>query len=85
MAISHINDKDIENEPLHTDFIMPISFEYLISHNINFDIAVIKNVGSNHEPKLIYINSMLNYLLSTLESYKLVFLLCHFYRNVARA
>ena len=60
-------------------------FEYLIGHNIDFDMAVLKNAGVTHEPKLICTNAMANYLLPTLESHKLVSLLYHFHRYVARA
>ena len=85
MAISHICDEDVADEPPHTDFRLPSSVEYLIGHNIDFDMAVLKNAGVTHEPKLICTNSMANYLLPTLESHKLVSLLYHFHRDIARA
>ena len=85
MAISHICDEDVANEPPHTDFRLPNSVEYLIGHNIDFDMAVLKNAGVTHEPKLICTNAMANFLLPTLESHKLVSLLYHFHRDIARA
>ena len=85
MAISHICDEDVADEPPHTAFRLPSSVEYLIGHNIDFDMAVLKNAGVAHTPKLICTNAMANYLLPTLESHKLVSLLYHFHRNIARA
>ena len=85
MAISPICNEDVADEPPHTDFRLPKSVEYLIGHNIDFDMAVIKNAGVTHTPKLICTNAMANFLLPTLESHKLVSLLYHFHRNIARA
>ena len=84
MAISHICDEDVVDEPPHTDLRLPSSVEYLIGHNIDFDMAVLKNAGVTHTPKLICTNAMANYLLPTLESHKLVSLLYYFHREVAR-
>lgn len=72
------------DEPLHTDFRLPDSIEHLIGHNIDFDMAVLKNAGVSHTPKLICTNAMANFLLPTLESHKLVSLLYHFHRDIAR-
>jgi exodeoxyribonuclease X len=85
MATSHICDEDVADEVPHTDFRLPNSVEYLIGHNIDFDMAVLKNAGVTHRPKLICTNAMANFLLPTLESHKLVSLLYHFHRDVARA
>jgi len=84
MAISHICDEDVADEPPHTDFRLPNNVEYLIGHNIDFDMAVLKNAGVSHTPKLICTNAMANFLLPTLESHKLVSLLYHFHRDIAR-
>ena len=84
MAISHICDEDVADEPPHTDFRLPSSVEYLIGHNIDFDMAVLKNAGVTHIPKLICTNAMANFLIPTLESHKLVSLLYHFHRDIAR-
>ena len=67
MAISHICDEDVADEPPHTDFMLPNSVEYLIGHNIDFDMAVLKNAGVTHTPNLICTNAMANCLLPTLE------------------
>ena len=85
MAISHICDEDVADEPPHTDFRLPNSVEYLIGHNIDFDMAVLKNVGMTHTPNLICTNAIANLLLPTLESHKLVSLIYHFHRDIARA
>ncbi|MGP5174365.1 3'-5' exonuclease [Psychrobacter immobilis] len=84
MAISHICDEDVVDEPPHTDFRLPNSVEYLIGHNIDFDMAVLKNAGVTHEPQLICTNAMANFLFPTLESHKLVLLLYSFHRDVTR-
>tara|TARA_R110002049_G_scaffold69998_2_gene181096 strand:+ start:4742 stop:5320 length:579 start_codon:yes stop_codon:yes gene_type:complete len=84
MAISHICDDDVADEPPHTDFRLPNNVEYLIGHNIDFDMAVLKNAGVSHTPKLICSNAMANFLLPTLGSHKLVSLLYHFHRDIAR-
>jgi exodeoxyribonuclease X len=85
MTISHICDEDVANEPPHTDFRLPSSVDYLIGHNIDFDLAVLKNAGVTHAPNLICTNAMANFLLPMLESHKLVSLLYYFHRDVARA
>ncbi len=84
MAISHICDEDVADQPPHTDFKLPSSVEYLIGHNIDFDMAVLNNAGVTHTPKLICTFAMATYLLPTLDSHKLVALLYHFHRDVAR-
>lgn len=48
-------------------------------------MAVLKNAGVFHTPKLICTHAMANFLLPTLESHKLVSLLYHFHRDIARA
>lgn len=48
-------------------------------------MAVLKNTGVTHTPNLICTNAIANFLLPTLESHKLVSLLYHFQRDIARA
>ena len=84
MATSHICDEDVANEPPHTDFRLPSSVKYLVGHNIDYDMQVLKNAGVTHTPKLICTKAMSNFLLPTLESHTLVALLYHFHRDVAR-
>lgn len=84
MATSHICAEDVVNETPHTDFRLPSSVEYLIGHNIDFDMQVLKNAGVTHTPKLICTFAMASYLLPTLDSHKLVALLYHFHRDIAR-
>lgn len=84
MATSHICDEDVAQEPPHTEFRLPSSVQYLVGHNIDFDMAVLKNAGVTHTPKLICTKAMSSYLLPTLESHKLVSLLYYFHCQVAR-
>lgn len=85
MATSHICDEDVANETPHTAFKLPTSVQYLIGHNIDFDMQVLKNAGVTHTPKLICTQAMASHLLPTLDSHKLVSLLYYFHRDVARA
>ena len=60
MAISHICDEDVANELPHTDFRLLSNVEYLIGHNIDFDMTVLNNAGVTRIPKLICTNAMAN-------------------------
>ena len=62
MAISHICGGDVADELPHTDFRLASSVKYLIGHNIDFDVGVLKIASVTHEPKLICTNAMANYL-----------------------
>jgi exodeoxyribonuclease X len=84
MATSHICDEDVANETPHTEFKLPSSVDYLIGHNIDYDMQVLKNAGVTHTPKLICTQAMVSHLLPTLESHKLVALLYHFHKDIAR-
>ena len=85
MAISHICNEDVAGELPHTDFRPPNSVDYLIGHNIDFDMTVLKNAGVTHIPKLICTNAMAIFILSTLENHKLVSLLYYSHRDITRA
>jgi len=85
MATSHICEGDIANETPHTEFRLPSSVEYLVGHNIDFDMQVLNNAGVTHTPKLICTFAMAAHLLPTLDSHKLVALLYYFHRDVARS
>ncbi|WP_296404389.1 3'-5' exonuclease [Psychrobacter sp.] len=84
MATSHICDEDVAHETPHTDFKLPSNVLYLIGHNIDFDMQVLKNAGVKHTPKLICTKAMSNFLLPSLESHTLVALLYYFHRRIAR-
>ncbi|MFC6203758.1 MULTISPECIES: 3'-5' exonuclease [Psychrobacter] len=84
MAISHICEEDIANESPHTDFKLPSNVEYLVGHNIDFDMQVLHNAGVTHTPKLICTFAMASHLLPALDSHKLVSLLYYFHRDIAR-
>lgn len=58
MAAHHILDSDVADKPLHTTFKMPRIDErpvqYIIGHNIDYDIAVLNRCGVNTtDPKTI--------------------------------
>ena len=45
MAVHHILESDIENQPLYTSFKLPLSTQYIIGHNIDYDINAIARCG----------------------------------------
>ncbi len=51
MATSHICDEDVAQEPPHTEFRLPSSVQYLVGHNIDFDMAVLKKCWCNSHPE----------------------------------
>lgn len=66
MTISHNCNEDAADELSHTDFILPSRVEYLIEHNIDFDIGVFKNAGVTHILNLACTNATANFLLPIL-------------------
>ena len=38
MAVHHILESDLQNQPLYTSFELPTSTQYIIGHNIDYDI-----------------------------------------------
>ena len=85
MAILHVCNEDLAGEPPYTDFRLHNIVDYLTGHNIDFDMTFLKNADMTHTPKLICTNAMANFILSTLKSHKLVSLLYHSQRDIARA
>ncbi|MHA3052493.1 3'-5' exonuclease [Acinetobacter sp. ANC 4640] len=45
MAVHHILENDIADKPSHTTFKLPESAQYIIGHNIDYDIEAIKRCG----------------------------------------
>lgn len=45
MAVHHILDADLEDQPSYTDFSLPQETIYIIGHNIDYDIAAIQRCG----------------------------------------
>lgn len=45
MAVHHIIDADVENCPHHMTVQLPEGIEYIIGHNIDYDIAVLRRSG----------------------------------------
>lgn len=84
MAVSHICDEDVSKEEPHTDFKLPDNVNYMIGHNVDFDMLAIKNTGSTHKPKLICTLALSRFLLPELESHKLTALLYYFQKDFAR-
>lgn len=41
MAVHHILDSDIQDKPLYTNFELPEGVEYIVGHNISYDITAI--------------------------------------------
>lgn len=53
MAVHHILESDLVNQPHYTTFQLPSSVEYIIGHNIDYDIQAIARCGidtSNLKP-----------------------------------
>jgi exodeoxyribonuclease X len=74
MAVHHIVDEDLENSPPYTEFKFPmhINVEYLIGHNIDYDIAAVNRAGIvTTGIKSICTLAMARYLWPTLESHNL--------------
>lgn len=84
MATSHICKEDVEKCAPHTDFILPKSVNYLIGHNIDYDMKAINNTGNTHQPKLICTLAMARFLVPELDSHKLTALLYRFRYQTAR-
>ena len=56
MAVTHIHDDELVNEPSHRDVIQHVvndSVSYVIGHNIDYDMRVIGNAGVNRQFKRI--------------------------------
>lgn len=74
MAVHNIIDEDLENCPLSSEFKFPegAQVEYLIGHNINYDIEAVNRAGIvTSEIKGICTLAMARHLWPKLESYKL--------------
>ena len=45
MAVHHILESDLENQPHYKTFKLPDTTTYIIGHNIDYDIAAIARCG----------------------------------------
>lgn len=45
MAVHHILESDLENQPFYTDFQLPEDTTYIIGHNIDYDLRTIERCG----------------------------------------
>lgn len=79
MAVHHIVDEDLVKCPSFTKFKMPKDdVEYLIGHNIDYDIAAIQRAGTDATGiKAICTLAMARYMWPTLESHNLTALAYH--------
>lgn len=62
MATHHITNEDVADCPPHTDFKLPDGVEFIIGHNIGFDLNVLKSCGPMPEVKSICTLAMSQYL-----------------------
>ncbi|RZG71874.1 3'-5' exonuclease [Acinetobacter wuhouensis] len=50
MAVHHILESDIAGKPFYTTFKLPDDVQYIIGHNIDYDIEAISKCGVNTKP-----------------------------------
>lgn len=83
MAVHHILDEDLEKCPSYTCFKMPKDdVQYLIGHNIDYDIAALNRVGTvTANIKSICTLAMARYLWPSLETHNLTALAYHISSN----
>lgn len=79
MAVHHIVDEDLVKCPSFTKFQMPkADVQYLIGHNIDYDIAAIQRAGTDTTGiKAICTLAMARYIWPTLEEHNLTALAYH--------
>lgn len=53
MAVHHILDQDVQGQPLYTSFTLSAEVEYIIGHNIDYDIRALKRSGVDQPLKPI--------------------------------
>lgn len=51
MSVHHILESDIANKPIYSTFRLPAGVEYIIGHNIDYDIAAIRRCDPSIEVK----------------------------------
>lgn len=72
LAVHHILDSDVADCPPHTSFRVPAGVEYIIGHNIDFDLAAIARSGVEIAPfKAICTLALSRHLWPTAESHTL--------------
>ncbi|WOE31952.1 MULTISPECIES: 3'-5' exonuclease [unclassified Acinetobacter] len=49
MAVHHILESDIAGKPFYTTFILPNDVQYIVGHNIDYDIEAIQKCGVDTE------------------------------------
>ncbi|EOR05002.1 3'-5' exonuclease [Acinetobacter tandoii] len=84
MAVHHIVDEDLENCPSFNEFKFPVQIntEYLIGHNIDYDIAAVNRAGTVTKGiKTICTLAMSRYLWPTLDAHNLSAMALHISPN----
>ncbi len=74
MAIHNILDEDVADKPLHTTFRLDPDIEYLVGHNIDYDLKVLRKCGITQHFRVIDTCSMARILLPNAPGYKLAIL-----------
>lgn len=75
MAVHHITDEDVADEPHHTTFRLPTCVEYVIGHKVDYDIEVVKRCGEMPEVKAICTLALSRRLLPSSDTHTLTGLL----------
>lgn len=85
MAIHHIIPDDLANKPLYTTFRLPQDAEYIIGHNIDYDIEAMARCGQpTTHLKPICTLAITRALWPNLESHNLSALSYHFSKDLAK-
>lgn len=71
MAVHHILESDIASKPSYDTFRLPNGFDYIIGHNINYDIEAIKKCGSYVPSKSICTLALARFAWPELETHTL--------------
>lgn len=75
MATHHITNERAAKCPPHTEFKLPDGLQYLIGHNIDFDLNVIQTCGDMPPVKTICTLAISQYLYPEADSHKLTAML----------
>lgn len=71
MAVHHILESDIAGKPSYDTFRLPNGFDYIIGHNINYDIEAISKCSSPVPSKSICTLALARFAWSELETHTL--------------
>lgn len=71
MAVHHILESDIAGKPSYDTFRLPKDFDYIIGHNINYDIEAINKCGTTVPKKSICTLALARFAWQELETHTL--------------